>query len=125
MEDSRLQIVDVNPALHHIEAEVVRTAVDVARLDSSARHPDGEDTSVVIAPIAVGFGRTLSIGRAAKLAGPDYQGIFQHPALLQIQNQACRWLIDIARQDGQLIGESLVMVPPAVVKLDEANIALR
>ena len=79
----------------------------------------------MVAAVVVGLGRALRVWRAAELAAPDHQRVVEHAALLQIEDQArrrpgrCR-----APATGSFCVQAAVMVPAAMVELDEAHVAL-
>ena len=81
---------------------------------------------MMVAAIIGGRQASLAINRAAEFAAPDHQRVVQHAALLQIRSPArpkpdphpCSASADSA-------GSSAVMVPIAMVKLDEPHPALR
>src|SRR5690349_9315883 len=110
----------MNTTFGDIEAKIVGRAVDMAGLYSASAHPEREYPAVMVATVIVGLGRALSIGRTSKLAAPDHQCVIQQPSLLQIGDERGSGLVGIARQGGQLFCEAGVMVPPPMVKLNEA-----
>ena len=62
-----VQVVDVDPVLDDVEAEVVGLAERDARLDAAAGQPHGEGVGVVVAAVVA----ALDHRRAAELAAPD------------------------------------------------------
>src|SRR5205823_4540958 len=81
-EDRRVEVVDVQPILDGMEAELVRRADRLAAADSPARHPHRESGRVVIAPVAF-----FALRRATELATPDDQRVLEHAARLEILQQ--------------------------------------
>src|ERR1019366_8862145 len=124
MQDRRLQVMDVDAAFGYVKPIVVRTAVDIAGLDPAAAHPQREDPAVVIAPVTVGFNGALAVRRAAELTAPNDQGVVQHPALFQVEDETRRRLVGVARQDGQLLREPAMVIPAAVIELNKTDVAL-
>src|SRR5688572_16427663 len=53
VQDGRLQVMDMNATLYDVEAVVIRTAIDMTALHATSCHPQGEDSAVVIATVAV------------------------------------------------------------------------
>src|SRR5580704_17962184 len=80
---------------------------------------------MTIAAVAVGLDGALRVRRPAEFAAPDNQSVIEHAALLQIENQRRRRLIGIARENRELLGEPGVMIPAAVIELNESHVALR
>src|SRR3954469_12710936 len=79
VEDRGVQVAVVVGILDRLIADVVGGPVDDPALDPTAGHPGGVAPGVVVAP-----GRVLRPGTPAELAGPDDQGLVEHPALLQV-----------------------------------------
>src|SRR6516165_11015654 len=73
LQDSRVQVVDVDTILDGAEAEFVGGANDLSALDAAARQHRGKAVGVVVA--AGGPVRVAPVGdrRAAELAPPDDQ----------------------------------------------------
>src|SRR5258708_18295670 len=82
VQDGRVQIVDVDRIFHDIVTVVVGLAETEAGLDSAAGHPDRITAAMVIAAVIFFFNFSLAIDGAAKLAAPDYQGVFKQTACL-------------------------------------------
>src|SRR5262249_30817644 len=101
VKDRGLQVVNVNTTFSYVEAEVVRTAVDVAAFHAAPGHPHRKDTAVVIAAVVVGLEWTLRIRSTPEFAAPDDQRIVEHSALLQVENQSRRGLVGVPRQKRQ------------------------
>ena len=102
-------------------AEFVGRAVDDAALDAGAGEPHGHGLVVMIA--ADGTLVALRHRRAAELAGPDDQRVVEHAALLEVGDQRRAGLVDFAGAQRQLFLQQAVMIPVAVVELDEAHAA--
>ena len=66
----------------------------------------------------------LAVDRAAELAAPDDQRVVQQPALLQIADQRRRRLIGVAALEREIARQIVVLVPAAMIELDEAHVAL-
>ena len=63
--------------LDDVEAEVVGAAIANAGLHAAAGHPEGKRSAVVVAAISLAGYCSLAIHRAAELAAPDDERIFQ------------------------------------------------
>src|SRR5262249_44255131 len=97
MQNRCLQIVDMHRVAGHVVAIVVRLAVRDARLESTTGHSDRKATGMMVAPIGVGREFTLAIDGSAEFTAPDYQGVFQQPALFQVEDKSGGSLVSIAR----------------------------
>src|SRR5262245_22277136 len=88
MQKRRLEIVNVNSVVAHVETKLVRRAIAEARLDAATRHEDRETERMMIAPQRrpVG-GAPLAERRAAELAAPDDERLVEHAAVLQILDE--------------------------------------
>src|SRR5438270_5322434 len=115
-----MQIMDADLVCRGIEAELVRFAQSDARLNSAAGEPHGEAIRVMIASIIA----ALDHGGPAKFTAPDYQGILEHVALLEIFDQRRAGLIGVLAVLLEIGGEIDVLVPGFVKELDEAHAAL-
>src|SRR5260370_218565 len=69
--------------------------------------------------------RPLAKRRPAQPAGPDAQRVVQHGAALQIGYERRRRLVDFLRLEDEVVPNVAVMIPVAVIELDEAHAALR
>jgi len=65
----------------------------------------------------------LGVGRTAEFTAPNHECVLEQTALLEVFNEGGRGLIDIVGKGRQLFGEAAVVVPAAVIELDEADIA--
>ena len=86
-----VQVVDVDPVLDDVEAEVVGLAERDARLDPAAGQPHREGVRVVVAAVVA----PLDHRRAAELAAPDDQRVVEQPALLQVLDQRGAGLVGV------------------------------
>src|SRR5665213_4181381 len=117
VQDRGVERVDVDRILHDVVAEVVGLAIDHARLDAAAGHPDREAARVMIAAIILARQRALTVDRAAEFAAPDDERLIEQAALLQVGEQAITRSIDIAALDRQVGGEVAMLVPAAMEDL--------
>src|SRR2546423_10949410 len=94
-------------------------AISHAAFDAGTSHPDGEALDMMIATIA------LRHGGAAKFTSPNDQRVFQHAARLEVLEQSSGAPIDQTGRSGDAVFNSAVMIPAAMVKLDEAHTSFR
>src|SRR5579884_1918885 len=87
MQNSGLQIVNVNGILDNVIAVVVGLAVRNPRFNPAAGQPHCKATRMMVAAIVIGCQTPLAIYSPSELAAPDYEGIVQHAALFQIGDQ--------------------------------------
>ena len=121
VQDGRLEVVDVDRVVLGVETEVVGGAEGHAGLDAAAGHPDREGFAVVVSSVFLTVGAALRVGRPAELAAPDDERLVEHAALLEVFDQGGRRLVDVAGHLGQLVLQAAVVIPVAVVELDEPN----
>ena len=74
-----MQVVDVQPVLHGVQADVVGGADGAAAANASAGDPHGEAVGVVVAAVPL-----FAHGRAAEFAPPDDERVVEEAAPLQI-----------------------------------------
>ena len=79
VQNSGMQIVEVNFILHSIVSIVIRLAIGQASTHASACHPDTKPMWIVVTAIGI-FGSWS----AAKFSAPDHKGFIQHTALFEI-----------------------------------------
>ena len=86
VQHSGVQVVDVDAVLDGVHANLVGCAVHQPALDPAAGQEDRESRVVMV---AAGLGLLLLLGirRAAELAAPDDERVFQQAPLLQISQQ--------------------------------------
>lgn len=119
MQHGGVEIVNVHGFPDGVVAEVVGFSVRDAATDPTARHPYREGADVVIATWGAFVG--LTHGRAAELATPNHQRIVEHAALLQIEDEGRRSSVRGARTGLHMLVKAIVMVPAALVEVNEAN----
>src|SRR5262245_2616263 len=77
----------------------------------------------MVAPV-IGLGQlALAIDRATEFPAPDDKCIVKHAALFQILNERRRRLISAPALKRQVTRQVAVLIPSAVIELDEANSA--
>ena len=116
VQDRGVPVVDVHRVLDRLVAELVGRPVGQPAPDAAAGHPDGEPLAVVVA--AVGG---LAVRRAAELAGPDDQRIFQQPPLLQVGEQPGDRPVHGPDEGAVRLFDVVVGVPRPGVELHEAH----
>src|SRR3984957_4557431 len=94
MQDGGLQVVDVHGIFEDVIGKVISLTDAQASLDPAAGHPNGEAARVMVAAVVRGAELALAIHGAAKFAGPYDECVIQHAALLEIEHQSGRGLID-------------------------------
>ena len=121
VEDGGVELAEVDGVLHDVVAEVVSLAVRDARLHAGTGHPHGEAAWVVVAAV-VGLGqRALRVDRASKLAAPNHERVFEHPARLEVEQQAGTGLVSLLALAGDVLRQVAVLVPAAVQDLHDAD----
>ena len=124
VEQRGVQIMNVDGIAGDVVAEVVGLAVHDAGPDAAAGHPHGEAATVVITAVIGRFEFALGVDGAAKFAAPHDERVLQHAALFQVADECGAGLIHVAALQAQVAGQVVVLVPAAVVELDEAHAAL-
>src|SRR5690348_15478226 len=124
MQDGGLQVVDVYRIFEDIIGIFISLAHAQAFLDPAASHPNGEAARVMIAAIVRGAELALAIHGAAKFAGPYDECVIQHAALLEIEHQSGRGLIDAFALQRDVSRQVVVLVPASMIELNEAHAAL-
>src|SRR5688572_1684739 len=69
------------------------------------------------------FDIALHISGAAEFATPDDQGFLEQSALFEIEDERGARLIDILALERQMLRELSVLIPAAMIELDETNAA--
>src|SRR5262245_29247699 len=123
VEQGGVEVEKAHRVFRHIVSKVIRLAVTDPAADAAAGQPDGETFRMMIAADAGGVDVALSIDGAAKYAAPDHHRVLQQPALLEVDEQGGARLIDIVTLAFDLLGQIKMLVPPFVIKLDEAHVA--
>ena len=68
-----MEVVDVDLAIDHSEAEFVALAVDVSLLHAGTAHPHREGFDVVVASDRLAV---FAHWRATEFSAPDHEGVF-------------------------------------------------
>src|SRR6266511_3078526 len=77
----------------------------------------------MVPAVVVFLDLALAIDGAAKFPAPNDQGIVEHPPRLEIQDERCAGLVGVLALFANAFGQIVVLVPTAVIKLDEADAA--
>src|SRR5689334_7109214 len=124
MEHRRLQVENADRVRDYVVAVIVGLADRNAFSDAAAGDPHREIARVMIAPV-IGLGQlALAINRATEFPAPDDQRVVQQPALLQIMNERRSRLIGAPALESQIARQVVVLIPAAMIKLNETNAAL-
>ena len=110
-----MEIVHRDRILHDAVAEFVGGAIGNPPLDTAAGQPDRKGLHVVVAAIP------LRHRRAAKFGAKHNERFVEHAAPGQILHQRCGAAIDFRRGALHMLLDRPVMVPIAVVELDEPH----
>src|SRR5207247_9785113 len=86
--------------------------------------PDREAARMVVAAVVVLGQGPLTVDSPAELAAPDDQRVFQQSASFEIGDQSGARTIRVPALRLNLLGQVGVLVPAAMVELDEADALL-
>src|SRR5687768_6436555 len=78
----------------------------------------------MIASIILAGQFPLGIVRASEFTPPDDEGIIEEAPLFEIGDEGVTAAIDVLGLAANPVGETAMMIPPRMVELDEADIAL-
>ena len=124
VEDSGLDVVDVDGVFGDLHAEFVGGAVGDAGFDAAAGHPHGEGLGVVIASAAASeCGAGFNHGGASEFAAPDDKGVFEQSAFFKVFDKGGGGLIGLFAFGFESAFDVAVVIPGAVVTVDEADAA--
>ena len=89
VQNGGVEIVDVDGILYRPVAEFVRLAIGHPAANPATRHPHGEAADVVVPS------RPLGHRRASEFTAPDDEGVVEHAALFEIQDERCAGAVDL------------------------------
>ncbi len=112
-----MDVVDGDDVFGGVVAEFVGGSVAVTGFEAAAGEPHGEAGQVVVAAVP------LSHRRSAELGTEDDERVFEHVALLEVGDEGRHSLIDFARRPGDVVLHRSVMVPVAMIELNEPDAA--
>ena len=120
----RLQIVYVNAIGDDVVSEIVRLANHIAALDAATGHPHRKAPAVMVAAV-IGIAQlALAVNGASEFPAPDDQGVVEKSALLQVGDQRGSRLIGALALQSEIARQVTVLVPSAMVELNESHVAL-
>ena len=96
-------------------SEFVRSAVAHPGRETTTREPHGETGDVVVAAVALGH------GGASEFGAENDDRVLEHPSLLQIRQKGGDSLIDFPGRTSRVVFHSAVVIPVAMIKLDETD----
>src|SRR5258706_2117125 len=106
MQDRGVEIENRYGLLGDLVPEVIAAADNLAARNAATRHPDAEGVRIVVASDAA-----LGNGHAAELGMPNHQSLVEHPAALQVREQAGDRLVDLGRMLPVVVDDAVVRVP--------------
>ena len=118
VEHGCVEVAYVNDVLLGVVAEFIGVPVGDPSFDSSARHPNGKAFDVVVASIPLGH------GGASEFSAPDNERIVGHAPLLEVLDEGGGALVNPFGHSGDRVLDPAVVIPSAVVKMNEAHAAL-
>src|SRR5262245_35853545 len=110
---------DMDSAVHDIEAKLVGHAVYMSLLEPAAGQPHGEATVVMVPAIVA----ALHHRRAAKFAAPDDDGVVQEAALLEVFDQRSAGAVGLVAIRPDRASQVTMLIPGLVEKLDKTYAA--
>ncbi len=119
VEEGGVEVVDVDGVLDGLVAVVVGAAEGEAGLGTAAGHPEGEALGIVVA--SVGF---PAVGGAAEFAAPDDERVVEETAGAEVVEECGDGAVNGAAVAAKGGFEVLVLVPSAMIDLDETDAGL-
>lgn len=113
-----MEIVDFADVLLGVVAQLVGISVRDTTLDAAAGHEHGVALDVMITAVALGH------GCPAELTPEYHQGVIEKAPLLQVLDESRRRPVDLPRGRLDVVLDSSVMIPGAMIDLDEADTTL-
>lgn len=123
VQDRRVEIVNMHWILSDIVAVFIGLADDMSSSNTGSGDQCGKASRVVIPSVVVGRQSTLRINGPAELASPDDEGIVEQASFFEVFDQGSGGLIGVAALEFDRVGQSSMMVPAHVKKLNESDIA--
>src|SRR5687767_8581284 len=125
MEQRGLKIVRVDRVFGDIVAKLVGASIREPRLDAAAGEPHGKAAGMMIAAEVVVRERALAVSRTPEFAAPNDQRVVQQTALLKIHHEGGGALVGFSAALREDFRQVLMLVPIAVIQLDEPHATLR
>ena len=123
MQDRRVQIVHMHGILGDIVAVFIGLAVDMSTPNPGPSDQCGKAARVVIPAVVIGRQSALRIDGPAELASPDDESIVEQASFFEVFDQGFGGLIGVTALEFDRVGQSSMMVPAHVKKLNESDIA--
>lgn len=123
MEESGLEVVDVDWVIDDVESEIIGRAEDRAAADAPAGHPDRERFSVVVSTVVFIGSTALCVRGSAKLTAEHDQCVLEQAALFEVGDEPRGGAIDLLTDFGHSPAEVTVHVPVAMIELDESDVS--
>ena len=124
VQDGGVEVAVVVGVLDRAVADVVGGAMHEAALDAAAGEPRGVALGVVVSA-----GGVLGPRRAPEFAGPNDQGVIEHPALFEVSDESRNGPVGGAAERLMglhvAVGIPSAVAPAGMANLDEADAALR
>src|SRR6185503_4646299 len=79
---------------------------------------------VMVAAVILLLDLSLAVNGAPKFAAPDDKGVFEQSARFQVLHQRGARLVGVLALFADALGQVVVLVPAAMIKLDEPGAAL-
>ena len=121
MKHGGMQVMDRADFIRRGVAEFVGRSVGQATLHAGTGEPHGHGLVVVVAPD--GPFVALFHRRAAELAAPHDESVFEHPALLEVGDERHAGAVNFLGAQREFFLQQAVVIPVAMVELDEAAAA--
>ena len=121
MKDRCVKVVNVDGVFKDVVAIVVGFSDSDSFFDSCSSHPHAEALGMMITSVIFASQFSLTVGGSTKLSTPDEKSILQHATLLEISEESGGWMIGVAALTFEGFGETAVMVPALMEKLNKAN----
>ena len=123
VENSGVEIVDVNGVFDDVVGVVVRCAIVEASFESTSGYPSAEATSVMVTTMIIFSQFALTVDSASKLTPENDHRVFQHASLLQVLHQCGSGLIDRFAVLLDFGWQVTVLIPSTMEELNERDAA--
>ena len=122
VKEGGLQVVNVKPVCCDVVAVFIAFTVGETGLGSTSGHPHGKATGVMIPPETVLVEFALAVVRSPELSAPDHEGVLEQAPLLKVGDEGGGCLVGFLALPLDSAGQTAVLVPSRMVKLDEAHV---
>lgn len=95
VQDSGVQVVNMNWIMGDVVREVVRSAECDPRFDSTSSQPHRKATAMVVAAVVIRFELPLAIAGSPKLAAPNNESVVQEASPFEITDQRRTRLVHV------------------------------